>query len=79
MKKEFDIIEYIKCYIKMYDKGRCSKTDLIDNISDTLSKDSWQMRCDGKEVTNNSIKGFDFDGNQQTYYVVSEWCKEEED
>lgn len=78
MKKKFDIIKYIKGYIKMYDEGGCSKTDLIDNLSYTLSKGSWPMHCDGKEVTNNSIKGFDFDGNQQTYYVVSEWCKEEE-
>lgn len=53
MKKKFDIIKYIKGYIKMYD--------------------------DGKEVTNNSIKGFDFDGNPQTYYVVGAWCREEED
>ena len=37
------------------------------------------MHCDGKEVINNSIKGFDFDGNPQTYYVISEWCREEED
>lgn len=79
MKKKFDIIEYIKCYIKMYDDGYYSKTDLIDNLSDTLSKGSWQMHCDGKDVTNNSIKGFDFDGNPQTYYVVSDWCREEED
>ena len=53
-------MEYIKCYIKMYDDGYYSKTDLIDNLSDTISKGSWQMHCDGKEVTNNSIKGFDF-------------------
>ena len=31
MKKKFDIIKYIKCYIKMYDDGYYSKTDLIDN------------------------------------------------
>lgn len=79
MKKKFDIIKYIKGYIKMYDDGFCSKTDLIDNLSDTISKCSWQMHCDGKEVTNNSIKGFDFNGNPQTYYVVGDWCIEEED
>lgn len=78
MKKKFDIIKYIKGYIKMYDEGGCSKTDLIDNLSDTLSKGSWQMHCDGKEVINNSIKGFDFNGNPQIYYVVGEWCIEEE-
>lgn len=79
MKKKFDIIKYIKDYIKMYDEGGCSKTDLIDNLSDTFSKGSWQMHCDGKEVINNSIKGFDFGGNTQTYYVVGAWCIEEED
>lgn len=79
MKKKFDIIKYIKDYIKMYDEGGCSKTDLIDNLSDTLSKGSWQMNCDGKEVTNNSIKGFDFNGNPQTYYTVDAWCREEGD
>lgn len=42
MKKKFDIIKYIKGYIKMYDDGFCSKTDLIDNLSDTISKGSWQ-------------------------------------
>lgn len=79
MKKKFDIIEYIKCYIKMYDDGYYSKTDLINNLSYTLSKGSWQMHCDCKEVTNNLIKGFDFDGNQKTYYIISDWCREEED
>lgn len=79
MKKKFDIIEYIKGYIKMYDEGGCSKNSLIDNLSSTLSKGSWQMHCDGKEVVNNSIKGFDFGGNPQTYYVVGEWRREEED
>ena len=79
MKKKFDIIKYIKGYIRQYDDGFYSRTDLIDNISDAFSKGSWQMCCDGKEVTHNSIKGFDFDGNQQTYYVVGEWCIEEED
>lgn len=79
MKKKFDVIRYIKGYIRMYDEGGCSKTDLIDNISSALSNDSWQMHCDGKEVTNNSIKGFDFDGNPQTYYVVGAWCREEQD
>lgn len=79
MKKKFDIIRYIQGYIRHYDNGLCSRTDLIDNISGALSRGSWQMHCDGKEVTNNSIKGFDFDGNPQTYYVVSDWCSEEED
>jgi len=79
MKKKFDIIRYIKGYIKRYDDGFYSKTNLIDNISDAFSKGSWQMHCDGKEVEKNSIKGFDFDGNPQTYYVVGEWCIEEED
>ena len=79
MKKKFDIIEYIKCYIKMYIDSYYSKNNLSDNLSDTLSKGSWQMHCDGKEVINNSIKGFDFNGNPQTYYVVSDWCREEED
>ena len=37
------------------------------------------MHCDGKEVINNSIKGFYFNGNPQTYYVVSDWCREEEE
>lgn len=79
MKKKFDIIKYIKDYIKMYDDGFCSKTDLIDNLSDTFFKGSWQMLCDGKEVTNDSIKGFDFNGNPQTYYVAGAWCIKEED
>lgn len=79
MKKKFDIIRYIKGYIRQYDDGFYSRTDLIDNLSDALSKGSWQMHCDGKEVVNNSIKGFDFDGNPQTYYVIGAWCKEEED
>lgn len=79
MKKKFDIIKYIKTYIKNYDEGGCSKTNLIEDINYAISKGSWQMHCDGKEATNNSIKGFDFDGNPQTYYVISEWCREEED
>ena len=79
MNKKFDIIEYIKTSIKNYDNRCCSKTDLIDTIRNAISKGSWQMHCDGKEVINNSIKGFDFDGNPQTYYVISEWCREEED
>lgn len=79
MKNKFDIIKYIKDCIKMYDEGHRSRTDLIDNLSYTLSKGSWQMHCDGKDVTNNSIKGFDFSGNPQTYYVVDAWCIEEED
>ena len=79
MKKKFDIIQYIKSYIKDYDNRHCSRTDLIDSIQNALSKGSWQMYCDGKEVKNNYIKGFDFDGNQQTYCIVNEWCKEEED
>ena len=79
MKKKFDIIEYIKTCIKNYDNRCCSRTDLIDTIRNAISKGSWQMQCDGKEVINNSIKGFDFDGNPQTYYVVSDWCREEEE
>ena len=79
MKKKFDIIEYIKICIKDYDNRCCSRTYLIDTIRNAISKCSWQIHCDGKEVTNNSIKGFDFDGNPQTYYVISEWCREEED
>ena len=79
MKKKFDIIKYIKGYIKMYDDGLCSKTDLIDNLSYTLSKGSWQMHCDGKEMINNYIKVFDSNGNPQTYCVVDDWCIEEED
>ena len=47
MKKKFDIIEYtkkcIKKCIKKYDSGYYSKTDLIDNLSDTLSKGSWHL------------------------------------
>lgn len=78
MKKKFDIIQYIKGSIAMYERGCGSKTDLIDNISGAISKGSWQMNCDGKEATNNSIKGFDFDGNPQTYYIIDEWCREEE-
>lgn len=78
MKKRFDIIQYIKGSIAMYECGCGSKTDLIDNISGAISKGSWQMNCDGKEATNNSIKGFDFDGNPQTYYIIGEWCREEE-
>lgn len=77
MKKKFDIIKYIKTCIKNYDEGGCSKTSLIENINYVISKGSWQMHCDGKEVINNSIKGFDFDGNSQTYYVINEWCIEE--
>ena len=79
MKKKFDIIEYIKTCIKNYDDGFYSRTDLIDNLYEVLSKGSWQMHCDGKEVINNSIKGFDFDGNPQIYYVVGAWCRKEED
>ena len=78
MKKKFDIIKYIKTCIKNYDEGSCSKTNLIKDINHAISKDSWQMQCDGKEVTNDSIKGFDFNGNLQTYYVINEWCVEEE-
>ena len=78
MKKKFDIIQYIKGSIAMYERGCGSKTDLIDNISGAISKGSWQMNCDGKEATNNSIKGFDFDGNPQSYYIIDEWCREEE-
>ena len=77
IKKKFDVVKYIKGCVRMYDEGGCSKTDLIDKLSDALSKGSWQMQCDGKEVVNNSIKGFDFDGNPQTYYVIKEWCIEE--
>ena len=79
MKKKFDIIKYIKTCIKNYDEGGSSKTNLIEDTNYAISKGSWQMLCDGKEVTNNSIKGFDFNGNPQTYYVINEWCREEED
>lgn len=80
MKKKFDIIQYIKGSIAMYERGYGSKTDLIDNISGAISKGSWQMHCDERVIQdNNTIKGFDFDGNQQTYYIISEWCREEED
>lgn len=78
MKKRFDIIRYIKTCIKNYDDGGCSKTNLIEDIHCAISKGSWQMNCDGKETTNNSIKGFDFNGNPQTYYVVGAWCRGEE-
>lgn len=57
MKKKFDIIQYIKCSIAMYERGCGSKTDLIDNIFGAISKGSWQMHCDGKEVQDsNTIK-----------------------
>ena len=79
MKKKFDIIKYIKTCIKNYDEGGCSKTNLIEDIHYAIFKGSWQMNCDGKEVINNSIKGFDFDGNSQTYCVINQWCREEED
>lgn len=79
MKKKFDIIKFIKNYIKMYDEGFYSRTSLINYLPYVLSEDSWQMQCDGKEVTNNSVEGLDLHGNPQTYYVVSDWCREEEE
>ena len=72
---KFDIVKYIEDLCVSYSKGYATKADTLLRIKWALDDDSWQTKCDGKEVIDDRVTLQD--KPKVEYYTHPDWCIED--